>query len=328
MTRSTVKTGSALLALLGLVTIQGGLPVSADSKAPYSHIVTFGTSLSDSGNAFVLIDENGTPPDYDVDGLWQPFSPYARGGNHLTNGATWIEQFSRLAGLAPSGLPAFRGVGSKATNYAVGGARAYDAPGFFNLSDQVAASLADTGGHLSPEALYAIEIGANDARDALVAFPQDPQQSAALVTAGVASVAESIAALYQAGARHFLVWTVPDISLTPAVRALDAAFPGTATVAMLLTQSFNAGLTAALAQLSALPGIDIRRLDAFSLIHAIVADPAPFGVVNVTTPCITPGVEPFACQKPSEFLFWDGIHPTTAVHGILAREAAAALDIQ
>jgi phospholipase/lecithinase/hemolysin len=36
-------------------------------------------------------------------------------------------------------------------------------------------------------------------------------------------------------------------------------------------------------------------------------------------------VTPFTCQEPDEFLFWDGIHPTKAVHGIIAQEAASVL---
>jgi phospholipase/lecithinase/hemolysin len=61
--------------------------------------------------------------------------------------------------------------------------------------------------------------------------------------------------------------------------------------------------------------------------HDIVADPTAFGLTNATTACITPGVPPFACTNPDEYLFWDGIHPTTAAHAIIAQEAAAVLGV-
>ena len=36
-------------------------------------------------------------------------------------------------------------------------------------------------------------------------------------------------------------------------------------------------------------------------------------------------VTPFTCANPDEFLFWDGIHPSKAVHTIVSQEAATVL---
>jgi outer membrane lipase/esterase len=73
---------------------------------------------------------------------------------------------------------------------------------------------------------------------------------------------------------------------------------------------------------SALPQIRIETFDAYQLLHDIVADPAAFGLSNVTASCITPDEAPFICQDPDAFLFWDGTHPTVAAHGIVAQRAA------
>jgi phospholipase/lecithinase/hemolysin len=43
------------------------------------------------------------------------------------------------------------------------------------------------------------------------------------------------------------------------------------------------------------------------------------------TPCITPEVEPYKCSKPDTYLFWDGLHPTKAVHKIAGYEAVNVL---
>jgi len=44
------------------------------------------------------------------------------------------------------------------------------------------------------------------------------------------------------------------------------------------------------------------------------------GLTNVTSACLSgAGV----CGSPDRFLFWDGIHPTTAAHKILGEAASA-----
>ncbi len=77
---------STAVALLAVATA-----TAVDAARPaYDGIVVFGTSLSDPGNAFALLGATNTPPDYLVDPLLVPAAPYARGGQHFSNGATWI----------------------------------------------------------------------------------------------------------------------------------------------------------------------------------------------------------------------------------------------
>src|SRR5260221_5282149 len=95
-------------------------PVFAFAQGPTIGIVVFGDSLSDPGHAFALVGATCTPPDYSVDFFLVPDQPYARGGHHFTNGATWIEQLAQSEGLAANAKPAFRGSSAGATNYAIG----------------------------------------------------------------------------------------------------------------------------------------------------------------------------------------------------------------
>src|SRR6476620_3595990 len=119
--------------------------VRTAAHGPFASIVAFGASLSDSGNAFALRGGTNTPPDYLLDPLLVPSAPYARGGHHFSNGATWIAQFARSTGLSGSARPALRSSGT-ATNYAVGAARAHEDGLNFNLSAQVDAFLQDVSG--------------------------------------------------------------------------------------------------------------------------------------------------------------------------------------
>jgi outer membrane lipase/esterase len=38
-------------------------------------------------------------------------------------------------------------------------------------------------------------------------------------------------------------------------------------------------------------------------------------------------VPPFICSNPDQYLFWDGLHPTKAVHAIIARQVEAFLGL-
>jgi phospholipase/lecithinase/hemolysin len=308
--------------IFGCLSLMLAAPASAAGEAPFGQIVVFGTSLSDPGNAFVLAGGKNVPPDYFVDEFLVPGAPYARGGHHFSNGETWIEQLGRSIGFTHDVSPAFRGSSDAATNFAVGGARARDVAGNLGLSMEVSAFLQQSSGTAPADALYVIEVGGNDIRDALFEGP-------AVLGDAVDSIAANIARLYEAGARNFLVWSAPDVGLTPAIRILDTIFPGAAYFATLLTQGFNTGLQGLISFLPVvLPGIEIVPFDAYALLSDIVASPAAFGLTNVTMACITPGVAPFVCRNPDSYVFWDGIHPTRAVHAILAERAAELLGVE
>ena len=298
------------------------MPGWAAAQSPFSGIVVFGTSLSDSGNAFALRGDAGTPPDFQMNPLLIPSLPYAKGGHHFSNGATWIEQYARSVGLGDSVRPALATTDPAVTNYAVGAARAYNDGLNFNLTRQVDTFLQRSGGVASAQALYVIEMGSNDIRDAFVVYAGGGN-GGPILGAALASIAANIQRLYLAGARNFLVWAAPNVALTPAIRTLG---PAAGALATSLTQSFNGNLAGLLGQLSAgLPGIGVTRLAADQILNAIVANPTAFQLTTVTTACITPNVAPFACQQADEFLFWDGIHPTKAGHAILAQQTSLVL---
>lgn len=299
-------------------------PGLAAAQAAFDRIVVFGTSLSDPGNAFALISTANTPPYEALDTFLVPDRPYARGGLHFSNGATWIEQFARPLGMAGDARPAFRGSSLKADNYAVGGARAYDDGNNVNLSLQVTAFFSAHGGAAPPDALYAIEVGSNDVRDAMALYAAGGDGSS-IISGALTSLGGTIQTLYAAGARTFLVWNAPNIALTPAVHILDDLLPGAAQLAEAVTLAYNADLADLLSMLDGLPGIEIRRLNAYQILNNLVTDPQAYGLSTVDASCVTPDVPPFTCAKPDAYLFWDGLHPTKAVHGIIAEETALIL---
>jgi phospholipase/lecithinase/hemolysin len=311
------------------VLVHGAAAAEDRNHRPFDRIVVFGDSLSDPGNFFALTGENLTPPDFGMvpSDFLIPSAPYAMGGNHFSNGPTWIEQLARPLGFSWSVRPAMARSTDGSSNYAVGGARAHDDGTPIQLSAQVSAFLLrDMGGIAPGGALYVVAIGGNDIRDAIDAYAFDPQTAAEILGAAVLSVVQNIHQLYGAGARTFLVSNAPDLGVTPAIVAAGIYVnPGIPQLATGLSLSFNQGLANALTGLAALPGIRIVQFDAFGTLHTIQAQPGRFGFSNATTACLQPNVPPFHCPQPDRYFFWDGIHPTRAGHAAIAFFAAKAL---
>jgi phospholipase/lecithinase/hemolysin len=287
--------------------------------------VVFGDSLSDPGNAFVALRRLGTPPFVTVPPFLSliPDAPYARGALHFSNGPTWIEQLSVIDHAVPSAGPELV-LPRVFSNYAVGGARARGS-GPYDLSGQINLFLGDFRGRGPAGALYVLWAGGDDLRDALEALAADSSggTSLAILQQAVSSIYSNLLTLYGAGARRFLVPNAPDIGLAPAILLQG---PGVQGAARFLSSQFNSGLEQTLAGLDSMPGVEIVRLDVFTIVQKVVAAPAHYGLTDVQDPCIR--LDTFVrafCARPDQFLFWDGIHPTVAGHRILAGYANTAL---
>ena len=89
--------------------------------------------------------------------------------------------------------------------------------------------------------------------------------------------------LAERGATDVLVPNLPDVGMTPAARLAGQTEIDRAEC---LTPRFNEGLETVLRDLEMMASVRLYRLDVAALAERARIDPAAFGFVNVTTPCI------------------------------------------
>lgn len=265
----------------------------AQNSQPFSDIVCLGDSLSDVGRIF------------DVTGGTFPPSPYYDG--HFCNGPIWNEYLADKLGmeLDPASQFAFGGSLTSDLNYN-SVPPSFILPGFEQQVDEV---LAWNGRRkVDPRALYTLWIGSNDFFAWLKSGSSDPT---ALIQDGVANTIQGIADLTHAGARYVVVFNIPDLGKTPTALGLG---PGASGLISCLCATYNDVLDSQLDVLEQNRRLRIVRVDAFALINDMVANPADYGFTNVTGQALLG----LPAADPDEYLFWDGVHPTTA-----AQEAVA-----
>lgn len=285
------------LALIALL-----IPLYSASASSFSSLTVFGDSLSDNGNAYLLT--NGAAPGANygtyqfASGLTTSYfsdgpntSPAAAGSPGL-----WVDKLAAKLGV-PDPMPVAAGAAN--TNYAVGGAET----GTANLQDvgnQLSLFNATHAGTAPSSSLYAFWAGANDIIDG-----KSPTQAAD-------NISSYIAALHGAGATNFLWLNLPQLGDTPdgsvAKAALNAA-----------SVAFNSEWASDLAALQG-QGIAVSGVNVGALFSDLIGDPSAFGLTNVTDSAQQANV-----ANDAGYLFWDGKHPTTAVHSLVADAAYAAL---
>jgi phospholipase/lecithinase/hemolysin len=276
----------------------GTLPIVMVAASPqagqafslnFSQTVVFGDSISDNGNLYRAT--LGTLP---------PSPPYAQ---RLSNGPVWVEYLA-----SELNTPLF--------DYAIAGASTDNTntiiPFLGGLQQQIE-RFGATNPQADPDALYIVFAGANDYLGGKQTNPSIP----------VTNLQNSLVELSNLGARNILVADLPDLGQLPGKRTNPVVSQGLST----LTNTHNTLLAQTLSVLEATPGFqaNLIPLDTNGLFKDAIANPAKFGLTNVTDSCLNVSALS-VCSNPDQYLFWDDIHPTTATHQQIAGFAYSSLE--
>ncbi|WP_242058132.1 MULTISPECIES: SGNH/GDSL hydrolase family protein [Nostoc] len=250
-----------------------------------THTVTgmyiFGDSLSDTGMVFQATGR-----------MYPPNATYFQG--RYSNGRVWIEYLSDRLHFSPK----------QTNNFAYGGATTGSTSNSYvpSLLNQVQ-SFTQTYKKANSDGLYVLWAGANDYL-----------QGVSNATVPVNNLISAINLLTDIGVRKILLANLPDLGQLPATRNTTNSVNLSA-----LTQAHNQSLRRSLKVLiQQNPQLQIATLDANSLYRDAITNPAAFGFTNVIGSCVSGSS---ICNNPEHFLFWDGIHPTTAAHRIIGENA-------
>ncbi|MDZ8056449.1 MAG: SGNH/GDSL hydrolase family protein [Aulosira sp. ZfuVER01] len=253
-----------------------------------NELYVFGDSLSDTGNIFKA-----------TNGVYPPSPPYFQG--RYSNGPVWVEHLSTKLGLN----------NTKNINFACGGATTISGNinGIPGALAQVY-SYTKSQQKLNPNALYILWAGANDYL-----------YGATNTSSAIANLSNAVQSLLTAGAKTVMVANLPDLGKIPATYSTFNSSNLSA-----VTNLHNLELAKSIDSLQQRFGFGnkIIQLDVNSLYREAISNPAKFDFTNVTSSCLS---NVTTCSNPDKFLFWDGIHPTTAAHRILADAALKAISI-
>ena len=278
-----------LLAILAAVVTLVSVKTRFVDAQPFSEIVVFGDSDSDTGN-------------WAEASTWTYHPAYLVG--RFSNGPVWVEEVASQLNL-PSPSPSEGG----GLNYAWGGARTgygYDSfagVSFPKVGTQVAQYLANQVPH--GDELVTLLAGFND-------FDWGGQRNP---TIPVQNVVEHTSALAMAGVQSIVVANLYPMGHYPGIRGTDRE-------ALLdsLTLQFNELLAAELAALGSQLGVKIVLFDLYGFGEDVIEDAASFGFVNVTDPAFSNDA---VVPNPDEYLYWDEGHFTAAFHRLMSQQVVA-----
>ena len=271
-------------------------PDATHVDSPYSQVIAFGDSMSDTGNLFKFTQANG--------GAGLPQAPSSLG--RFSDGMVALEVMANQLALP-------------LTNYCFSGAQtgkgnllpfwSWQRGVLFQI-DEFHRTLSSQGqASNDPQALYFVWAGPNDFFEGTNMYSKQTARTAA------SNHLKAIRSLYARGSRHFLIPLMPDLSLTPQSAAFEKQDPGYKDNARLRSEEYKAELLKVFEQARAeLPGIDIHTYDNLTAMREVLPQVAAEGV-NITEACYTGKLQSgqtvrAVCEHPERYFFWDKNHPT------------------
>ncbi len=286
------------------------LPFSATVGDNKIHtLVSFGDSLSDTeatSNLMFHIIPNRT--------TWF--------AGHFTNGLTWAEYAAQNLGII-SYNEAWGGAGvnpqlvfntiwwAQALSYIAG----LYFPSIYQQNQFYTRLVENVAPRNPDETLYTLLIGGND-------FINYNEASSMVLN----RVAETVAYLINSNhAKNIVLLNLPNLSLAPVFSADKALIKP---LVESKTAEYNADLLLLLAKLNQqYPAVKIRLFDSYKVFQQITAFPAIYGFSNSVDPCLVAPDSSYVWYTTMKadcdgynYVFWDSLHPTTAIHKILGEE--------
>ena len=274
------------IALLAFAAYAAPVPAAT---LQFDEIHVLGDSLSDVGNVHRL-----------TGGIVPESPPYDR--LRFSNGRIW---YDRVAA-------AVRADGGRALNFAYGGAQARenrDPVPDLGVQRRLLLDRVDPG----PGDLALIWIGGNDL---LNDFGVGVARKAA------DQVYSNARALQRAGYDAAMVLNLPNLADIP--RFLDSN-PARRSAVRRASVAYNNRLADRVTSFRA-GGMEVIEVNVFDLFADVTADPTAYGLENMTTPCIRNGRDRCSAAEARVTGFADTIHPSSALHAILARQVLDQLE--
>ena len=271
---------------------------AAVAAAPFSKLVAFSGSLSDTGN-YASVNGDFPAPNYN---------------NRTTNGPAAIDILAEKFGL--SAEPSLHLIGRQGgTNFAtLHASAAGDLP--IDLPAQLQAYLGPRNNIADPAALYFIFIGANDIVAAVL--EQDEQKSEVILQNGINAVDNAFRQLHAAGARTFYAPNNVNLGITPITKEF-----GVSARATQKTLVFNRLWEKQLRQLERELNVTIYRFDFFRLVEDLLGVGEKLGFTDVTHSCLA--LVPQGLCDLEHFAFLTELLPTKKIHDFLGNALALSL---